>query len=302
MSVPTEHIHPSVEGAAPIAPGKCPYTATKNAVAKFFGFAPKAGALGGQHEVHHAAGEHGSAARGHTPTTPAGASLHEALKAQTWPLHVRAEQHPFQAGIMRGGVGREGYIAQLEQTLLVHEALESHVARLRRSVPALAAMVRDYHARAPHARADLAALGGSTSPSALAPTRALIAEIEAAAATKPHALVGYLYVLEGSTNGAKFIAKALAKGLGINDGRGLSYQDPHGEKQRERWAEFKAGLNTLALSGQREGELIGAAESLFAWTIALFDVLAERHLPVATGDRAAVAVAHVHGAPAAGAA
>ncbi len=255
----------TADAAAPT--GKCPYTATKNAVARFFGMAP-AQPLPGDRA--HAA--HGAA-------TAAATGLHEALKSATWPLHQRAEHHPFQAAIMRGGVPRAGYIAQLEQTLLVHEALEGHLAALRTRVPALAAMVRDHHFRVPHARADLTALGGSTSPTALSATRAFIAEIDASTAAKPHALVGYLYVLEGSTNGAKFIAKALAKALGITDGRGLSYQDPHGERQRERWTEFKEGLNTLELSNSQRAEVIDAAASLFDWTIALFDALAERHLP-----------------------
>lgn len=253
--------------AAAAPTGKCPYTATKNAVARFFGMAP----------TQPPSGNHAHAAPG--VAVAAATGLHEALKSATWPLHQRAEHHPFQAAIMRGSIPRAGYIAQLEQTLLVHEALEGHLASLRARVPALAAMVQDHHFRVPHARADLAALGGSTSPTALAATRAFIAEIGTCAATTPHALIGYLYVLEGSTNGAKFIAKALAKALGITDGRGLSYQDPHGERQRERWTAFKEGLNTLELSDSQRPEVIEAAASLFDWTIAVFDALAERHLP-----------------------
>ncbi len=238
------------------APAKCPYTATKNAVARFFGIKPAA-----------------TGTQTASPPTPL-AGLHEALKSRTWPLHQRAEHHPFQAAIMRGGMSRSGYVAQLEQTLLVHRVLERHLAGRRRHVPALTALVRDHHFRVPHAEADLAALGGSTHAPPRPCTTAFIAEIDAAADARPHALVGYLYVLEGSTNGAKFIAKALARALGIADGHGLSYQDPHGDLQRPRWTEFKAALNTLDLTPAQAEDVVAAAESLFTWTIALFDELA----------------------------
>ncbi|MFN0010053.1 MAG: biliverdin-producing heme oxygenase [Phycisphaerales bacterium] len=301
--------HPPTDPAAAPAPpaGKCPYTATKNAVARLFGFggaAAPATDAGSPHThpsatAHGEHAAHGSAAHGPAPATatphapPAG--LHDALKTRTWPLHQQAEHHPFQAAIMRGSVPRRGYIAQLEQTLLVHQALEGHLAALRHSVPAIGAMVRDYHFRVPHARADLAVLGGNTFPVPLSPTQSLIAEINAAAMNRPHALVGYFYVLEGSTNGAKFIAKALARALNITDGQGLSYQDPHGDQQRSRWAEFKASLNTLGLSPAQEGEVVEAATSLFAWNVALFDLLAAR-FPITDAPAIEVPARHAQGA------
>lgn len=219
----------------------------------------------------------------------AGPTLAERLKTETWPMHQRAEHHPFQAGIMKGRVPRAGYVAQLEQALLVHEALESALIATRDSAPAVRALWRDHYARVPHARADLGFLGGSLTPTALAPTAALLSEITDAARHHPHVLIGYLYVLEGSTNGAKFIGKALAKAYGLSDGRGLSYQDPHGDQQAARWAEFKTALTNLPLSPAQQSEVVDAARGLFSWTVQLFDVLAER-FPVAADSVAADSV------------
>ena len=258
---------------------RCPYTATKTTLARWFGLSGgsvRGGAPAAGHGAHPAHGAHAGHAQGEAHGA-SGAGFHERLKARTWPLHERAERHTFQQALMRGELPLAAYVAQLEQTLLVHRVLEGHLRGVRGRVPAVDTLLRDYHFREGHALRDLHELGGSDNPPALEATGALIARIEQSAALRPHALAGFLYVLEGSTNGAKFIGRALAKAYGLESGRGLSYQDPHGDALAQRWREFKQGLNALALTPEQEEDVIVAAEALFAWNIAMFEELQARH-------------------------
>ena len=72
-----------------------------------------------------------------------------------------------------------------------------------------------------------------------------------------------LYVLEGSTNGSKFIAAALHRAWGFEPGPGLSYLDPHGDLQKQRWLAFKHDMDAAGFSEADAAVLIDAARLVF---------------------------------------
>jgi heme oxygenase len=169
--------------------------------------------------------------------------------------HAAAEGQPFQRALAKGRVTREAYAAYLAQLLPVHEALET---RLGGSADArVGRIVTADQAQTANLRADLEVLESGVAEPAEA-TRKLVRAIRAE--RDGAALLGSLYVLEGSKNGGSFIARALRKSLGFEAGRGDRYFDPHGTRQREVWAEFKARMDTEAWDqAERAKMLLGAA-------------------------------------------
>lgn len=73
---------------------------------------------------------------------------------------------------------------------------------------------------------------------------------------------GCLYVLEGSTLGARIISKRLAEHLNLREGSGASFFNAYGESSGRRWLEFKRFIATHAQAGQIE-EVIAAARQTF---------------------------------------
>ena len=195
-------------------------------------------------------------------------SLAERLKADTASLHERAERHPAMRGLMTGTMPIAALVMQLGQMMLVHQALEQAL-RANAGTPAIAAVYKPYHDRAGKYAADVKALGGN--PASITATPSTARVIAAIKAAEPTALIGYFYVLEGSTNGAKFIGAALARAYSLLDRRGLSAQDPHGDKQQERWQAFKSGLAGVELTGSQADAVVAAANEQFGHVISLMD-------------------------------
>lgn len=222
----------------------------------------------------------------------------DVLKARTADLHKQAESHAIQRAMVQGRMTREGFVAVQQQMLRIHDALERALTALRGSEARFGAVVRDCHFRADLLRRDLAALGaaGGSGPD-LPPVREFAQRVAEWAAARSVALLGCLYVLEGSTNGSKYIARAMSRAPGFEGGRGLSALDPHGEAQAARWAEFKSLLNSVALTDAEREDVVRGAELVFLTISRVMDLLpapadhgaagvpAGGHAPVVTGAR-----------------
>ncbi len=194
------------------------------------------------------------------------------LKVETADLHTAAERHPFQAAMIRGNLGRAGYAAYLGQVLHVHRTLEGRLSSLRADAR-VAAVATDDRFRAAAIVEDLAALDGDGEAAPATPqTARLIETIDAAGVPE---LLGMLYVLEGSTNGGRFIAKAVGRSLGISPGPGLRYLDPYGDQQQARWASFKEDVRAASFSPDEHDRIIEGAKAMFRGLVEAFDDLQE---------------------------
>jgi heme oxygenase len=87
-------------------------------------------------------------------------------------------------------------------------------------------------------------------------------QIEETKQSNPVALLGALYVLEGSTNGGRFLARALRQSWDL-DGDGLSYFDPYGEEQPQRWAAFKRDMEEASFAADQQEAIIEMAKMTF---------------------------------------
>ncbi len=196
------------------------------------------------------------------------------LKAATESLHRLAESRPLQHRLVKGEVDLDLYQSYLGQLLLIHEALEARLAAASHEHPEVVAVLRDHHRRADLARADLASLGACGSPAPVPATARVLGEIDRAFAEEPLALLGMLYVLEGSTNGSRFIAEALRRTLKLA-GSGLRCMDPHGELQKVRWLAFKSDMDAVPFTEPQVQALIEAACAMFRAVARMSDELLE---------------------------
>jgi heme oxygenase len=179
-------------------------------------------------------------------------------------LHKAAEGHRVQRSLLKGELSREMYATWLGQLLCVHRALESALRDLRQKKPAVARFVDDGRFQEPRIESDLRTLGvdiGGVSP--LPAAKRLMAIIEMARAEQPIALLGMHYVLEGSTNGGVYIAKALRQAYGFEGDAGTKYYDPYGAKQRELWASYKQEFDALEVSEVERDAMVAAARDVF---------------------------------------
>lgn len=186
------------------------------------------------------------------------------LKQQTAELHTYAEQRPLQRAMLKGTLAREAYAAYLGQLMWVHRTLESAIDDHRHSHPAFDSVLRPYQQRHNDLLTDLAFLGvEAANVQPLPATQRVMKEITQTAEQHPVALLGMMYVLEGSNNGSKYIAKSIMRAFEMQPGPGVSYLDPYGEQQMPRWLDFKRDMDAAGFSDAECGELVAAAKVMF---------------------------------------
>lgn len=198
----------------------------------------------------------------------AAVKLAEALKGGTTEAHLRAEHHPVQAAMVKGGLSLAEYRRVVLEMSRVYDAVWLGVDWLRRS-PRFAALGTQLSDRKSVFAADLAALDaklGSAAPaSETLPASAKVrAETEQAIEYgRGFLIVGAAYVLEGSTNGGLFISRAVEKSLGLTPGAGTRWLNPYGEAVRSRWQETRGLLDGLGGSQPEAAEAVAAANRMF---------------------------------------
>ncbi|MEZ4413914.1 MAG: biliverdin-producing heme oxygenase [Gemmatimonadales bacterium] len=186
------------------------------------------------------------------------------LRESTASHHRRAEQHEFQREFVRGTLPRELYLRWLGQLLHIHTALETHLDGLVKQHPELKTVFDDTRRKVGPLRKDLAFNGAAADQPALPAARAMLAWMDTLAKTEPLALLGVLYVLEGSTNGSKFIARKVRPAYGLPaSGDGTAYLDPYGDAQPARWQEFKSAMDALHLPATDVEPIVTAAQHTF---------------------------------------
>ncbi|MFG0257918.1 MAG: biliverdin-producing heme oxygenase [Phycisphaerales bacterium JB043] len=197
-------------------------------------------------------------------------SLSSELKRSTSELHTLAERSPRMASLVRGQMGRDGYAAHLGQLYLLHEGLERALAEFCASEPRVCRVIDESQFQAPNALEDLAYLGVSLGTfRACGPVERFLSHIESCAQECPWKLLGMHYVLEGSKNGGRFLAKIVRKAYDLPEGMGDRYMDPYGDAQGELWARFKASMDALELASDERQDVLDGAHDIFEMMVEL---------------------------------
>ncbi len=192
-------------------------------------------------------------------------SIMDRLKEETWGLHQQAERGNLEQDLVKGKLPREVYRDHLGQRYLIHKVLEARLREVRDQDPRLKAIVHDWQFHENDAAVDLKFYGGD--PETVQPTPATEKLIKSIQEADAISLLGHQYVYEGSNNGAKFIAKALRGAWRLEGLDGTQYLDPYGDKQRERWAEFKSTMEAQEFSKEDGDKIVEAAKATFLQVI-----------------------------------
>jgi heme oxygenase len=193
------------------------------------------------------------------------------LKEATAEQHRNAERRRLQKEMVSGRLPVDTYRNWLGQMLLLHSALWSGIVARRVSSPALAEIVDDNGRHAANLRADLIALDGD--PDEIDPLPATergLSAIRSTADEDPLSLLGYNYVLEGSMNGNRFIARVLTPALKMP---ATTYLDPYGEEQRPVWGAYRERMNAAGFDASQAERMVAAARDMFSTIAELSDQL-----------------------------
>jgi heme oxygenase len=190
-------------------------------------------------------------------------TIMDRLREETSNLHSQAESRQLQRQIAKGTVDRVAFVRYLGQLFLLHRALETALSESRGSHPAISALAIRERMRVPDLTFDLDYFG--VDPDGVQPVEAtgrFVTLIERARSVDPVALLGAFYVVEGSTNGGRFLAQVLRKSWDL-DGGGIASFDPYGDRQPLVWRAFKREMNAAAFDPEQVEAIVDVAKRTF---------------------------------------
>jgi heme oxygenase len=202
---------------------------------------------------------------GTTPPHP----LFDQLRSHTWHRHEAFEKLPFVAALVDGTLPLESYIGQLRGLAVIFSALEQTLAQSRS--PLITRIRPLMKSRFKLLCTDLAFFAPRLVPDILpAVQNALdIARvIRALSYTSSDKLLGYLYVLEGTTKGNQVHLPDIIKCFHLLDGEGVSFYRGYGDITTAHWEEFRSIANCA--------EEISINEALQG-TVEIYDTLERFH-------------------------
>ncbi|MFF7331204.1 biliverdin-producing heme oxygenase [Streptomyces sp. NPDC008150] len=203
-----------------------------------------------------------------TAPGPARVPLSDRLRAETRSWHDALEATGFAAAMLAGTLPRDRYAGQLAALRVVLGALEEELSGAAATSPAAAGVWSPELAKLPFLERDLTYLS-NTAPRVRAP-----AEAEAFArgirAAEPLALLGCLYVLEGSTLGARMLRPHVCRAYGLDGPDGAAY---YGSGDRDRWSRFTARLNGTVTGPAEQDRVVAGAVTAYGHTRAVTEAL-----------------------------
>lgn len=194
------------------------------------------------------------------PAGPAPPGLAARLRAATRSRHEAVEALPYFVAMRSDVLPRQSVVSYLRGLAIVHAVLESCLG----SAPAsLQILKRPQMRRAASLRSTLAAAGATDLPDI---PRAIDAAIRLAdrillVAHRPAALLGPLYVLEGSQLGGQILRRHLAAALGGAPEHIAYIAEP--KALAAGWAVFRRELDDLELPEPEVEAVLRAAEATF---------------------------------------
>ncbi|WDH82198.1 biliverdin-producing heme oxygenase [Paenibacillus urinalis] len=180
-------------------------------------------------------------------------TIMEQLRKETAEEHDRIEQNDYAKAIMNHTLNKADYQAYLEKFYGFILPIEQKIEQLD-GVQELGIDMK-HRAKSPLLEQDLAYLSSNRQQVPLC------SEIPEIALTEQ--LLGYLYVIEGSTLGGQVITRKLREHLALEPGAGLSYFNAYGQDTRVAWKELSGIMNSAAEAGANREVIVGTAKETF---------------------------------------
>ena len=186
--------------------------------------------------------------------------LMEQISSAISESHVAIEKTDFSKAMLSDYIDPMDYARGITQLWYVHNALELGIAKNAD----LASFFTPDMVRTPTIVRDLAALGYRIeSMDSMLETKAIVVTLQSWSNDLPFALLGCIYILEGSRMGSLVIAKFLSKALGNEPGstRGIEYHTEGASATPMRVRNLKEQIENAELSQERADAVkLGAVE------------------------------------------
>lgn len=198
----------------------------------------------------------------------------EELKAATFQAHARVQITPFFEALTACQLPLESYVGQLRALTVIHRALEHLLENCpdervscvwTRDMARLPFLLQDLQYFEPRMVADL--------KEAVERARKIAEHLQLRALEQPLTLLGYLYVLEGSTLGAVVLKPVYARAFLLTGTEGLLYLHSDVPGVYARWARYRERMNALRLSHEERELLTKAASDFFIQAEGLLKIL-----------------------------
>jgi heme oxygenase len=223
--------------------------------------------------------------------TKAPATVVDRLRASTRDWHDALEATPFASAMLAGTLPIERYVSQLAAYRVVLTALEGALSRV--TDPSAEPVWSPDLVKLPLVERDLACfadLGTAPGPWAAEEAEAFAAEIRQRAAeadlrtrhSRPSlaslpSLIGFLYVMEGSTLGALVLHPYVTTAYRLPGTDGVAY---YTSGDRDRWARLTARMNQATLTDpQAQDQVVAAAHSAYRHAAAITTALSVGLIP-----------------------
>lgn len=176
---------------------------------------------------------------------PGGLSTRQALASATREVHERLHRHPGLAAVQSGSIDRPGYARLLGRLYGFHEPFE----REGRLVPT----------RSIWLESDLTAFGTGPAQQAALPRCRGFPDL-----SSDEAMLGALYVVEGSGLGGATLARRLEGlvGHGVLDGR--RFFSGHGSRTGDAWRAYLLRLSNASPASEVRATIVATALATFA--------------------------------------
>ena len=176
---------------------------------------------------------------------PSSTPLLERLRTHTWHRHETFERLPFITALVDGTLPLESYIAQLRGLAIIFSSFEQAVA-LSRS-PIIVQLRPHMKSRFDLLCADLAFFSPQLVPDILSAVSAasdIARKIRMLSYTTSDKMLGYLYVLEGTTKGNQVHLPDITRCFKLTGDQGASFYRGYGSATDGHWEEFRTIMNS----------------------------------------------------------
>lgn len=187
--------------------------------------------------------------------------------------HAAIESTPFALAMTSGKIDIDVYAAGMRELYHVHASLEASLAvALPISPEVSAAYDPTRMTRSDLITMDLSALGVLPPGEPSAVVAGFAAEIGEWATSRSWALLGPLYVLEGSRMGSMVLVRSLAPALAAEcrPGNGLDYHLAGIATRPQDWQRFRSTISGLKMTDAQQADVLGAAITTMQMLVSLY--------------------------------